>query len=88
MLLSEAYTIAFLGIYGGLAAVVFSPIVACRVVRAVFEAPSQRSVSPIRRATLFQITATVAEGPRTPPASRRGIRRARRGQLLGRQAYS
>ncbi|KAF9646261.1 hypothetical protein BDM02DRAFT_265998 [Thelephora ganbajun] len=32
---------SFLGIYGGLTAVVFSPIVACRVVRAVFDAPLQ-----------------------------------------------
>jgi len=37
---------SFLGIYGGLAAVVFSPIVACRFVRAVFQGPSQRGTKP------------------------------------------
>ncbi|KAF9784411.1 hypothetical protein BJ322DRAFT_847519 [Thelephora terrestris] len=37
---------SLIGVYGALAAVVFSPIIACRLVRAVFDLPSQ-----IRRGT-------------------------------------
>jgi hypothetical protein len=51
--LSQLYVVAFLGIYGGLAAVVFSPIAACRVVRAVFEPPSRRCGSLLSPHILF-----------------------------------
>jgi len=50
-----------LGIYGGLAAVVFSPIVACRFVRAVFQGPSRRYVFPIQHASSFHFIAGVTE---------------------------
>lgn len=59
--LSELYVIASLGIYGGLAAVVFSPIVACRFVRAVFQGPSRRYVSPVQHAFSFHFIAAVTE---------------------------